>query len=116
MNKIKIAKKQDTWEVLKWTGDNFDELVEFIPSHVSIGNEDTETQELRIHIYGNYFPLSVGQYLFRTDKDHAGLITQEIIDRSWDIITDECSHPYAFVQRKGDFEKCTKCGLVLCEG
>ena len=29
---------------------------------------------------------------------------------------DECLHPYAFVQRDGDTEKCTKCGLVLCEG
>lgn len=28
----------------------------------------------------------------------------------------ECVHPYAFVIRKVDFEKCTKCGKVLCEG
>ena len=30
--------------------------------------------------------------------------------------TDECEHPYAFVYRKGDFEKCSKCGKILCNG
>jgi len=29
---------------------------------------------------------------------------------------EECEHPYALVYRKGDYEKCTKCGKVLCEG
>lgn len=28
----------------------------------------------------------------------------------------ECEHPYAYVYRKMDFEKCSKCGKILCEG
>lgn len=27
-----------------------------------------------------------------------------------------CEHPYAFIYRKSDFERCDKCGKVLCEG
>jgi len=115
MNKIKIAKKQDIWEALKWTGGNYDEIVDFLHTPEMIHNEDIETGELRIKVFGNYFPLIIGDYLFKTNRNHIGLITQDIIDRQWDIVTDECEHPYAFVQRDGDTEKCTKCGLVLCE-
>ena len=28
----------------------------------------------------------------------------------------ECEHPYMFVYRKMDYEKCTKCGKILCNG
>ena len=31
-------------------------------------------------------------------------------------VTDECEHPYAFVYRKSDYERCDKCGKILCEG
>lgn len=27
-----------------------------------------------------------------------------------------CTHPYIFIYRKLDYEKCTQCGKVLCEG
>jgi hypothetical protein len=30
--------------------------------------------------------------------------------------TESCEHPYNRVYRKMDFEKCTKCGKILCEG
>lgn len=29
---------------------------------------------------------------------------------------EECEHPYAFVYSKCGYEKCNKCGKVLCEG
>ena len=35
---------------------------------------------------------------------------------SLDCVSVECEHPYYAVYRKMDFEKCTKCGKILCEG
>lgn len=30
--------------------------------------------------------------------------------------TKECEHPYSFIYSKCGYEKCNKCGKVLCEG
>jgi hypothetical protein len=30
--------------------------------------------------------------------------------------SNECNHPYVHVVREMDYEKCTKCGKILCEG
>jgi len=45
---------------------------------------------------------------------HPFWITLESIHNS--ILQNDCVHPYADVYRKMDFEKCNKCGKVLCEG
>lgn len=29
--------------------------------------------------------------------------------------TKECEHPYAYIYSKGGYEKCNKCGIILCE-
>ena len=31
-------------------------------------------------------------------------------------VSEKCDHPYAYVYRKGDYERCTKCGKELCNG
>lgn len=46
------------------------------------------------------------------DGDDFESIAVEILE----LQTKECEHPYCFVYRKADFEKCTKCGKILFEG
>lgn len=35
---------------------------------------------------------------------------------TYNFMEKECEHPYAFIYSKCGYEKCNKCGKVLCEG
>jgi hypothetical protein len=50
---------------------------------------------------------------FGKHPENCSPIAEKIIQ---EIRNQECEHPYIFVNRKGDYEKCLKCKKVLCEG
>lgn len=91
MSIIKITKKEEPFEALKWDGsysqNTIDEINKFISPKFVYVNTNCSLSLLGGGSGGD-FPLYKDEYIFKAPNGTIGKITQEIIDRSWNIITE----------------------------
>lgn len=87
-NIIKITPKEDPWQALKWTGENLEEINEFVKDpHIETS---IRFDELFYRHTGSlmWHPINIGEYLFKSPTGQIGKLTQEILDRSWNVISE----------------------------
>jgi len=86
---LKIRKKEDPFEAIKYTGggSNYEEIADFLGDEVDVFAPDKEDfLTIVIKAKRMTFNLNIGEYVFKTSNGLVGKITQEIIDRSWEIV------------------------------